>query len=125
MKVYEYNSSTINEYSESGYGTLSSGPYDSVDYGFLGDSDTLESSEDFYFITCLETLLPFGRLQLISIKAKVKKISLNYKKFYNLNHNSIVFFGIIIKWFGFNVIFESNSSLKRQVIPDVSGGRLS
>jgi hypothetical protein len=122
MKVYEYNSSTINEYSESGCGTLSSRPDDIVDFGTLSHSNDLELIEDFYYINCSKTIFPFGKLQITSTETKVKKVSSVYRKVYNLNHNSIIFFGIIIKWIGFNFIFESNSSLKRQVIPDVSGG---
>ncbi len=120
MNIYEYNSSSINEYSEDICGLITSTPMELFDCGKI--TDNLEIKEDFYTINCSTTLRPFGSIKIQSTKTKFKKVSVGFRKLEDLNHRSIIFYGIIINWIGFNIIFESDSSLKRQVIPDVSGG---
>lgn len=121
MNIYEYNSSSINEYSEDICGLITSIPSELFDCGKITDNS--EIKEDYYTVYCSTTLHPFGSIKIESAKTKFKKVSVQFRKLEDLNHRSIVFYGIIINWIGFNIIFESNSSLKRQVIPDVSGGR--
>ena len=120
MNIYEYNSSSINEYFEDICGLITSTPREFFDCGKITDNS--EIKEDYYVVNSSTTLYPFGSIKIQSIKTKFKKVSAEFRKFGDLNHRSIIFYGIIINWIGFNVIFESDSSLKRQVITDISGG---
>lgn len=122
MNIYEYNSSSINEYLEEDFGSITSSPSEVFDCQKL--SSNLEIVDNCGNITCNETLTPFGTIRIKSSKEKgtYKTISTEARKFEDLNKKSIILYGIVFRWIGFNIIFESNSSLIRQVIPDVSGG---
>jgi hypothetical protein len=120
MNIYEYNSSTINEYTQEDFGILSSSSWVVEDFGDLPEE--INHSEDFYLVDCKETLVPFGRIKVSSNKTKyVKKVSL-FERYIDLNNRSIVLHGIILRWVGFSIIFQVCSDLERKVIPDVSGG---
>ena len=119
--MYNYNSSTINEYLTDDCGVLSSPVGVGVDYGNI--SDIIDETQDFYIITCSETLRPFGTIKIKQdIKSRFKKVSSGFVKLENLNKKSIIFYGIILTWYGYGTVFELCNGLKRQVIPDVSGG---
>ena len=122
MNIYEYNSSSINEYSEEDFGSITSSPSENVDCQKL--TNNFEIVDNCGNITCNETLIPFGSIRIESSKEKenYKTISSEARKFEDINKKSIILYGIVFRWVGFNVIFESNSSLIRQVVPDVSGG---
>jgi hypothetical protein len=122
MNIYEYNSSSINEYLEEDFGSITSSPSENFDCQKL--SNNFETVDNYGNITCNETLIPFGSIRIDSSKEKTtyKKVSSEAKKFEDINKKSIILHGIVFRWIGFNFIFESNSTLVRQVIPDVSGG---
>jgi hypothetical protein len=123
MNIYEYNSFTINEYLTEDCGVLSSSVSVGVDYG--GISDVAEEIQDSYVVTCSETLQPFGTIKIKqNTKSKSKKVSAEFIKLENLNKKSIIFYGIILTWYGYGTVFELCNGLERQVIPDVSGGGL-
>jgi hypothetical protein len=123
MNIYEYNSSTINEYLTEDCGFLSSSVGVGVDYGII--SDVAEEIQDSYVVTCSETLRPFGTIKIKqNIKSKSKKVSAEFIRLENLNKKSIIFYGIILTWYGYGTVFELCNGLERQVIPDVSGGGL-
>jgi hypothetical protein len=123
MNIYEYNSFTINEYLTEDCGFLSFSVSVGVDYG--GISDVVEEIQDSYVVTCSETLQPFGTIKIKqNTKSKSKKVSAEFIKLENLNKKSIIFYGIILTWYGYGTVFELCNGLKRQVIPDVSGGGL-
>ena len=122
MAVYEYNSSTINEYSEDSCGLLSTSSDDIFDCGTI--SNSVSETEDYFSISISETLTPFGTLKVTNkkINAKTKKVSSYSERLYNINKKSIILNGLIINWIGFGTLFELDNGLIRQVIPDVSGG---
>ena len=120
MNIYEYNSSTINEYSQADSGFLTDSSWEVIDCGTL--VETTESNDDFYDITCNETLTPFGGVKVSGGNTKYKKTNSVFKKYLDLNSRSIVFYGIVLRWVGFSVIFQLSNDAKRDVIPDVSGG---
>jgi hypothetical protein len=123
MNIYEYNSSTVNEYLTEDCGFLSSSVGAGVDYGVI--SDVAEEIQDSYTVTCSETLLPFGIIKIKqNTKSKSKKVSAEFIRLENLNKKSIIFYGIILTWYGYGTVFELCNGLERQVIPDVSGGGL-
>lgn len=118
MNIYSYDSSSINEYSQEDCGLVSTS-CEVEDYGNL--SDCAEQKEDFYYVDCNETLYPFGSV-IIKGSSKHRHRTSVFKKALDLNLNSIVFYGIIIRWMGYSVMFQMSNSLERIVIPDVSGG---
>jgi hypothetical protein len=123
MNIYEYNSSTINEYLTEDCGFLSSSVGMDVDYGSI--SDVVDEIQDCYIVTCSETLRPFGTIKVKqNTKSKFRKVSSGFIKLENLNKKSIIFSGIILTWYGYGTVFELCNGLERQVIPDVSGGGL-
>lgn len=123
MNIYNYNSSTINEYLTEDCGLLSSSVGVDVDYGTI--SDVAEEIQDCYIVTCSETLRPFGTIKVKqNTKTKFRKVSSGFIKLENLNKKSIIFSGIILTWYGYGTVFELCNGLERQVIPDVSGGGL-
>lgn len=121
MNIYVYNSSTINEYSVDDCGLISSSTTEVFDCGKIDDfSDGIENC---YFITCSETLVPFGAIRIKSTETvKYGKISIERRRFEKLNEKSIILNGLIITWYGYGTVFEFKNGLERQVIPDVSGG---
>lgn len=121
MAIYIYDSTTINEYLIEDYGILSSSIGDIFDYGSI--SEINKETQDFYIVTCSETLIPFGTIKIKqNTKSKFKKVSSAFVKLENLNKKSIIFYGIILTWYGYGTVFEICNGLERQVIPDVSGG---
>lgn len=121
MNIYNYNSSTINEYLTEDCGVLSSLVGVDVDYGNI--TDITAETQDFYSVNCSETLRPFGTIKIKqNINSRSKKVSSGFKKLENLNKKSIIFYGIILTWYGYGTVFELCNGLERQVIPDVSGG---
>ena len=123
MNIYEYNSSTVNEYSQDGFGILDDHSWVMDDFGNL--SDEVSSNEDFYQIDCNQTIVPFGKLKIKGKETKYIRKTKEFKKFIDLNTNSIIFYGIIIRWIGFSIIFQLSNDSERKLIPDVSGGGLS
>lgn len=122
MNIYIYNSSTINEYSEDDCGLILSSPIEVFDCGKITDS-LIDEIVDVYLLNCCETLYPFGSIYVKSTdKVEYKKVSIEYRKFADLNSKSIILNGIIITWYGYGTLFELNNGLIRQVVPDVSGG---
>jgi hypothetical protein len=119
MNIYEYNSSTINAYSQEDSGLLTESSWEVVDCGNLENTDI---KEDLYTIDCNETLTPFGGVKVSGGNTKYKKTNSVFKKYLDLNSRSIVFYGIVLRWVGFSVIFQLSNDAKRDVIPDVSGG---
>lgn len=121
MNIYEYNSSTINEYLTEDCGSISSSVSDEIDYGDV--SDHTKQNQDFYIITCFETLRPFGTIEIKqNTKSKFRKVSSSFVVLENLNKKSIIFAGIILTWYGYGTVFELCNGLERQVIPDIFGG---
>jgi hypothetical protein len=121
MNIYEYDSSTINEYLTEDCGFISSSVGDGFDCGNI--SDHTKQSEDFYVVTCCETLRPFGKIKINqNTKSKFRKVSASFIVLENLNKKSIIFAGIILTWYGYGTVFELRNGLERQVIPDISGG---
>lgn len=123
MNTYRYNSSTVNEYSQDGFGILDNRSWESDDFGNL--SDDVSFSEDFYHIDCNQTIVPFGKIVVKGKETKCTIKTKEFKKFVDLNINAIIFYGIIIRWIGFSIIFQLSNDLERKLIPDVSGGGLS
>jgi len=122
MNIYVYNSSTINEYSQDDSGSLTDSSWEVIDCGNL--FDITDNKEDFYNINCNETLTPFGGVK-IGGKPKYKKNDSIFKRYLDLNSRSIIFNGIVLRWVGFSVLFQLSNDMKREVIPDVSGGGIS
>jgi len=122
MAVYEYNSSTINLYSEETCGLLSTTSDEVFDCGGISNSTT--DTEDYSLITNTETLTPFGGLKITNnnTKATTKRISSFSNRLYNVNNKSIILNGLIINWIGFGTLVELDNGLDRLVIPDKSGG---
>ena len=121
MNIYEYNSSTINEYLTEDCGLISSSVGSELDCGNL--SGLVKENQDFYSVTCFETLTPFGTIKIKQdTKSKFRKVSSSFIILENLNKKSIIFAGIILTWYGYGTVFELCNGLERQVIPDVSGG---
>jgi len=121
MAIYEYNSSTINEYSSDDCGLISSFDDDIFDCGEL-NSDVFDY-QDFYVVTCFQTLHPFGSIKIQkTIERNYKKISTEFIVLNRINDKSFLLSRFILFWIGFGTIFEFNNGLERQVIPDVSGG---
>ena len=119
MNIYEYNSSTINAYSQADSGLLTESSWEVVDCGNLDNTDIQEA---LYTIDCNEILTPFGGVKVSGGNTKYKKINSVFKKYLDRNSRSIVFYGIVLRWVGFSVIFQLSNDAKRDVIPDVSGG---
>jgi len=122
MNIYVYNSSTINEYSQEDSGFLTESPWEVVDCGNI--LEHTETKDDFYNITCNETITPFGGVK-VGGKTKYKKNNSIFKRYLDLNSRSIIFNGIVLHWIGFSVLFQLSNDMKRDVIPDVSGGGIS
>jgi hypothetical protein len=120
MNIYEYNSSTVNEYSEEDFGVLTTSSLEIEDCGNL--SNDLSDIKNYYTITCNETLIPFGSLKVSGSKTKYIRKTILFKKYIDLNSKSIILQGIILRWIGFSIIFQFCNDLERKVIPDVSGG---
>lgn len=122
MAVYEYNSSSINEYSEESCGLLSTLSDDSFDCGKI--STSVAEKEDYSLITNTETLTPFGGLKITNknTKAKTKRVSSFSNRLYDLNKKSIILNGLVINWIGYGTFFELDNGLDRLVVPDKSGG---
>lgn len=120
MNIYVYNSSTINEYSQEDCGFLTDSSWEVVDCGNL--DGYVDSKEDLYIIDCDETLIPFGGFKVNDCNTKYKKNNSVFKKYLDLNSRSIIFYGIVLRWVGFSVLFQLSNDMKREVIPDVSGG---
>lgn len=120
MNIYVYNSSTVNEYSQEDCGFLTDSSWEVVDCGNL--EGYVDSKEDSYVIDCNETLIPFGGVKVNGGNAKYRKINSVFKKYLDLNSRSIIFYGIVLRWVGFSVLFQLSNDMKREVIPDVSGG---
>ena len=121
MNIYVYNSSTINEYSADDCGLISSSPMELFDCG--GIVAMCDYVEDCYVISCSESLYPFGSIKISkSEKSTYKKVSVEFVRIENLNKKSIIFYGIILRWYGCGTLFEINKGLIRQLVPDVSGG---
>ena len=122
MAVYEYNSSTINVYSEEFCGTLQDSSEEVFDCGKI--SNSVAEKEDYSPITNKETLTPFGGVKITNknTKAKTKRVSSFSNRLYNINNRSIILNGLIINWIGYGTVFEINNGLDRLVIPDKSGG---
>lgn len=121
MNIYEYNSSTINEYLTEDCGFISSSIGSGLDCGNI--NGLVKENQDFYTVTCSETLLPFGTIKIKqNTKSKFKKVSSEFIRLENLNKKSIILYGIIFTWYGYGTVFELCNGLERQVVPDVSGG---
>jgi hypothetical protein len=120
MNIYEYNSSTINEYSQEGFGLVNDPFLEVEDFGNLSELNLV--LENFYYINCSETQFPFGGIRLGCVRAKYSIYTKIHRLYFDLNKKSIIFRGIIINWIGFNIIFELSNDSRRKVIPDVSGG---
>lgn len=118
--VYEYNSATINFYSEEDCGLITTSSLGMDDYGDL--SSETEISDDNYFIDCNETLTPFGSIKIESEEVSYSKESDYIRRIKQVIDNSILLTGIIFRWVGFSVVFQLSSDLQRNLIPDVSGG---
>jgi hypothetical protein len=120
MNIYVYDSSTINHYLTEDRGLLSS-VEEVFDCGCI--TSVAEETEDFYVISCSETLTPFGTISTNkNTTAKTYKVSSAFIRLEKLNKKSIILTGIIITWYGYGTVFELSNGLERQVIPDVSGG---
>jgi len=121
MNIYVYNSSTVNEYLTEDCGLLSSFVGDIFDCGNIGE--VINETQDFYIVTCSETLIPFGTIKVSKrTSSKTIKESSEFVRLENLNKKSIILSGIIITWYGYGTVFELCNGLERQLIPDVSGG---
>lgn len=120
MAVYEYNSTTVNLYSEEDCGLLTTSSLGVDDYGDL--SSDIADSDDNYYIDCNETLVPFGGIKVTSKKVIYTKKNNIFEKLKQTTYNSILLTGVVFRWIGFSVIFQLSNDLCRNVIPDVSGG---
>ena len=120
MNIYEYNSSTINTYSQEDFGSLTTSSWEIEDCGNL--SDNIIDTQNYYDITSNETLVPFGSIKVSGNKTKYTRRTSIFKKYIDLNTNSIILHGVILRWIGFSIIFQLSSDLERNLIPDVSGG---
>lgn len=120
MNIYEYNSSSINRYTQEDFGILTNSSWVVEDCGDL--SDAIDHLEDFYCVDCKETLIPFGRIKVSGNKTKYIKSTSLFERYIDLNTKSIVLHGVILRWIGFSIIFQLCNDLERKVIPDVSGG---
>lgn len=120
MNIYEYNSSTINTYSQEDFGSLTTSSREIDDCGNLFDD--VVDSENYYDISCTETVYPFGKIKVFGNKTKYTTRRSIFKKYIDLNVKSIVLNGIVIRWIGFSIIFQLSNDLKRDLIPDISGG---
>ena len=119
MNIYEYNSSTINHYSIEDCGNFSPS-MEIDDYGNLTDKNI--DIEDFYQIDCNITLVPFGSITVKGTKTKYNSKPTEFERVIDLNKKSIILHGIIIRWIGSSILFQLSNDLRRNVIPDVSGG---
>lgn len=90
------------------------------DYGDL--SDQIIDKEDFYQIDCIDTLVPFGFINVKGSKTRYTIKPREFERFVDLNKKSIILHGIIIRWIGCSILFQLSNDLRRNVIPDVSGG---
>lgn len=90
------------------------------DYGNL--SEQVNNKEDFYQIDCITTLVPFGSINVKGSKTKYVNSSREFETLIDLNKKSIILHGIIIRWIGSSILFQLSNDLRRNVIPDVSGG---
>lgn len=120
MNIYEYNSSTINIYTQEDFGSLTTSSWEIEDCGNL--SDNIIDTQNYYDITSNETLVPFGSIKVSGNKTKYTRRTSIFKKYIDLNTNSIILHGVILRWIGFSIIFQLSSDLERNLIPDVSGG---
>lgn len=120
MNIYEYNSSTINTYSQEDFGSLTTSSWEIEDCGNL--SDNIIDTQNYYDIACNETLVPFGSIKVYGNKTKYTRRTSTFKKYIDINTNSIILHGVILRWIGFSIVFQLSSDLERNLIPDVSGG---
>jgi hypothetical protein len=120
MNIYEYNSSTINTYSKEDFGFLSTSSLEIEDCGNL--SNDIIDTQNYYDISCNETLVPFGLITVFGSKTKYIRTRSIFKKYIDLNSKSIILNKVILRWIGFSIIFQLSNDLERNVIPDVSGG---
>jgi len=121
MNIYVYNSSTVNEYLIEDLGFISSSIECLSDYGEL--ETKVSDCQDFYVVTCSETMVPFGSIKIKKeTKSYHKKISKEFVDLIKINDKSLLLSKFILFWIGFGTIFEFSNGLERQVIPDVSGG---
>lgn len=121
MRVYEYNSSSINEYLEEDFGSISSSPDEVFDCSEISLSSSI--TDNFGEISYSETIYPFGKIGVSKKQeAKTEKTSNEIERVIKIFETLVIMNNIKLYWVGFNIIFESNSSLVRKVVPDVSGG---
>lgn len=118
MNIYEYNSSTANEYLEEDFGFISSSPSCAFDCEEI--NNFIQENDNY---GCIGDSVAFGSIELKSgEETKTEKVSDNKEIVFKLFENLLLINNVTMFWVGFNVIFESNSSLVRKVVPDVSGG---
>lgn len=69
-----------------------------------------------------DTVTPFGGIEVSSNEVTVKVQRLEDLLYGKIVQNSLIISKVVISWIGYNFIFEINSDLVRQVVPDESGG---
>lgn len=121
MNIYEYNSSTFNQYSTEDCGLITNSMVEIFDCGKI--LDNYIEVLDYNFILHSNVVNSVGIIKIKSgTQTKYKKVSSEFNKVDNLNKKSIILHGIILTWYGYGTLFEFDNGLERQVIPDVSGG---
>jgi hypothetical protein len=120
MNIYEYNSSSINEFTHEDAGLLISPVSEILDCGeiFSEPSEVDGYSEIIY----TDTVTPFGGVNVSSGDTIAVKQTLENLLQQKVVEDSLIISKVVINWIGYNFIFETNSNLIRQVVPDESGG---
>lgn len=120
MNIYEYNSSSINEFIQEDSGLLTTSVSEIFDCGEISSEKI--HHENYSEIIYTDTILPFGEIIVSSSEAIIEIKNIEDILYSNVIESSLIISKVIINWIGFNFIFETNSNLIRQVVPDESGG---
>lgn len=120
MNIYEYNSSSINEFTQEDSGLITSSSSETFDCGEISSdkSEIYNYSEIIY----ADTITPFGGVKVSSGETVVKVETLENLLCQKVIKDSLIISKVVINWIGYNFIFETDSNLIRQVVPDESGG---
>lgn len=101
------------------FGNINEAPDEILDYGML---DSISHPTRCFVVIAGVDKNKHGRTGLkIKGSSSSRKIS-NFTQYDDLNHMSIVYCGIVIRWIGFGTAFEFDNGIERIVSPYLSSG---
>lgn len=87
--------------------------------------DEEEEEEDHKNLSNTFSYCSTGRGSSLKVKGDSKVVfTETFKSYFDLNEDSIVFFGIVLTWIGFGTPFEIENGLERIVSPYLASGTM-